>query len=259
MESELFGHQRGAFTGADAPRSGRFELADGGTILLDEVSEIDLNLQAKLLRVLQEKSFERVGSSETIRVDVRVLATTNRDLESEVADGRFRQDLYYRLAVVPLWVPPLRQRSEDVAELVRYFLNRSAARLGRQPVALERSAMELLEGYHWPGNVRELENIITRVSVLGSASPLTAHELRRWLEDATRADRATPPEGTSPDVPLGLSLEEMERRLIEATLEQFGGHREKTAKALGIGVRTLSGKLRQYGYAPRTKLFSRAG
>ncbi len=259
MESELFGHQRGAFTGADAPRAGRFELADGGTILLDEVSEIDLNLQAKLLRVLQEQSFERVGSSETIRVDVRVLATTNRDLESEVAADRFRQDLYYRLAVVPIWAPPLRDRPDDVPELVAYFLARSAARLAREPVVLERSAMELLQSYHWPGNVRELENIITRVSVLGSASPVSADELRRWLIDGTRADRPGPPESSASSVSVGLSLEEMERRLIEATLEQFGGHREKTARALGIGVRTLSGKLRQYGYAPRTKSFLKAG
>lgn len=258
MESELFGHQRGAFTGADTPRTGRFELADGGTILLDEVSEIDLNLQAKLLRVLQERSFERVGSSETIRVDVRVLATTNRDLESEVAADRFRQDLYYRLAVVPICVPPLRDRLDDVPELVDYFLARSAARLGREPVVLERSAMELLQSCDWPGNVRELENIITRVSVLGSTQAVTADELRRWLIDGAGADRARPPEEAS-GVPVGLSLEEMERRLIEATLEQFGGHREKTARALGIGVRTLSGKLRQYGYAPREKSFLKAG
>jgi len=259
MESELFGHERGAFTGADAPRTGRFELAQGGTILLDEVTEIDLALQAKLLRVLQEKSFERVGSSETIRVDVRVLATTNRDLESEVAAGRFRQDLYYRLAVVPLWVPPLRDRPEDVPELVDYFLARSAARLGRSPAALDRSAQDLLVSYHWPGNVRELENIITRISVLGTSAPVTADELRRWLVDGKRADRASESDDGEQTLPVGVSLEEMERRLIEATLEQFGGHREKAAKALGIGVRTLSGKLRQYGYAPRAKMFSKAG
>jgi len=258
MESELFGHERGAFTGADAPRTGRFELAKGGTILLDEVSEIDLALQAKLLRVLQERSFERVGSSETIRVDVRVLATTNRDLESEVAAGRFRQDLYYRLAVVPLWVPPLRDRAEDVPELVDYFLARSAERLSRSPAVLDRSAQELLVNYDWPGNVRELENIITRISVLGTSAAVTADELRRWLVDGKRADRASDTEECPQTLPVGLSLDEMERRLIEATLEQFGGHREKAAKALGIGVRTLSGKLRQYGYAPRAKTFSKA-
>ena len=252
MESELFGHERGAFTGADTPRTGRFELADGSSILLDEVTEIELPLQAKLLRVLQEKSFERVGSSETIAVDVRVLATTNRDLPAEVAAGRFRQDLYYRLAVVPLSVPPLRQRREDIPELIEHFLQRSAARLGREPTTLDHSAVDLLMNYSWPGNVRELENIITRASVLSNGGPVAADELRRWL---VASPDATGPE-TSADVPVGLSLEEMERKLIEATLDRFEGHREKTARALGIGVRTLSGKLRQYGYAPRERSFS---
>jgi len=255
MESELFGHERGAFTGADAPRTGRFELADGGSILLDEVTEIDLSLQAKLLRVLQEKTIERVGSSQTIKVDTRVLATTNRDLSHEVAAGRFRQDLYYRLAVVPLQVPPLRRRREDIPELVDHFLNCCAQRLGRQPCTLRSSARQLLVDYHWPGNVRELENIITRSSVLGDATPLTADQLRQWLiaQPQPNADNQ------DNDVPVGLSLHEMERKLIETTLEHYQGHRAKTAKALGIGIRTLSGKLRQYGYAPREKAFSRTG
>ncbi len=258
MESELFGHERGAFTGADAPRTGRFELADGGSILLDEVTEIDLPLQAKLLRVLQERSFERVGSSQTIRVDVRVLATTNRDLPAEAAAGRFRQDLYYRLAVVPLFVPPLRERREDIPELLHYFLERSALRLQREPCSLDRTAMDLLTRYDWPGNVRELENIVTRASVLFDGSPVTADELGRWLVAGPQTEEpanAEPGRG----IPIGLSLEEMERRLIETTLERLGGHREKTAKALGIGVRTLCGKLRQYGYAPRAKSLSKAG
>ena len=260
MESELFGHERGAFTGADAPRVGRFEAADGGTLLLDEVTEIGPTLQAKLLRVLQEKSFERVGSNRTLSVDVRVLATTNRDLQAEVAAGRFREDLYFRLAVVPLWVPPLRQRREDIPELVDYFLERSARRLGRPACRFEPSAIELLTQYHWPGNVRELENIATRASILHEGRPMSASELRRWLMppglDAAAGASAAPP---TPELAVGVSLEEMERRLIEATLEHFGGHRQRTAEALGIGVRTLSGKLRQYGYAPREKSFSRAG
>jgi len=254
MESELFGHQRGAFTGADSPRTGRFELADGGSILLDEVTEVDLSLQAKLLRVLQEKTFERVGSNETVRVDVRVLATTNRNLEAEVAAGRFRQDLYYRLAVVPLHVPPLRDRREDVAELVDHFLTRCARRLQREPYTLAPEARDLLMTHDWPGNVRELENIITRASVLGTGSPIAADQLKRWLL-ATSDQRSG---SQSADVQVGLSLEEMERKLIEATLDHYGGHRAKTAEALGIGVRTLTGKLRQYGYAPREKSFSRS-
>jgi DNA-binding NtrC family response regulator len=252
MESELFGHEKGAFTGADAPRTGRFEAAHGGTILLDEVTEIDLRLQAKLLRVLQEKSFERVGSCKTIHVDVRVLATTNRDLHGEVSAARFREDLYFRLAVLPLTVPPLRQRREDVPELAAYFFRRSARRLQRETCSLEPAAQQLLLDYHWPGNVRELENIITRASVLTTTGRVTADELGRWLISPPQENAAGPEEG----VPVGISLEEMERRLIEATLEHYGGHRARTAKALGIGIRTLSGKLRQYGYAPREKTFT---
>ncbi|MBN2579320.1 MAG: sigma-54-dependent Fis family transcriptional regulator [Pirellulales bacterium] len=252
MESELFGHEKGAFTGAEAQRVGRFETADGGTLLLDEVTEIDLRLQAKLLRVLQERSFERVGSCQTRRVDVRVLATTNRDLLEEVSAGRFREDLYFRLAVVPLHVPPLRERREDVPELVEHFFRRAAQRLGRNPPELDASARQLLADYHWPGNVRELENIITRLSVLEPGKCVAADDLRRWLI-------AGPAPADEPELPVGISLEEMERKLIEATLERFGGHRAKTAQALGIGLRTLTGKLRQYGYAPRERSYSKAG
>jgi DNA-binding NtrC family response regulator len=252
MESELFGHEKGAFTGADAPRIGRFEAAHGGTILLDEVTEIDLGLQAKLLRVLQEKSFERVGSCKTMHVDVRVLATTNRDLQGEVSAGRFREDLYFRLAVLPLAVPPLRQRREDVHELAAYFFKRSAQRLQRETCFIEPDAAQLLVDYHWPGNVRELENIVTRASVLTTTGRVTADELRRWLISSPEPAGET----AEKSVPVGISLEEMERRLIEATLDHYGGHRARTAKALGIGIRTLSGKLRQYGYAPREKSYT---
>jgi len=255
MESELFGHERGAFTGADGSRIGRFEMAHEGTILLDEVTEIDLPLQAKLLRVLQEKSFEKVGSSETVHVDVRVLATTNRDLETEVAEGRFREDLYYRLAVVPLSVPPLRDRRDDIPELTEHFFARCAQRLDREPCTLEPAAEQMLMEYNWPGNVRELENIVTRASVLNVDGQIKAGDLRRWLMSQAGDGGAA----TEVEVPVGLSLQEMERKLIEATLEQCGGHRAKTAQALGIGVRTLSGKLRQYGYAPRERSFSKAG
>jgi DNA-binding NtrC family response regulator len=261
LESELFGHERGAFTGADSPRTGRFELADGGTILLDEITEIDPSLQAKLLRVLQERTFEKVGSSTTREIDVRVLATTNRDLRREVAEGRFREDLYYRLAVVPLVIPPLRERREEVPQLAEHFLSRAAARLERDPCTLERAALELLTDYHWPGNVRELENIITRASVLNLGNPISADELRGWLMDAPRATNVhrTGAEPAAAAFEAGLNLDDMERKLIEATLERFNGHRAKTAEALGIGIRTLSGKLKAYGYAPRAKTFARAG
>jgi DNA-binding NtrC family response regulator len=258
-ESELFGHKRGAFTGADADRTGRFEMADGGSILLDEVTEIDLTLQAKLLRVLQERSFERVGSSETVSVDVRVLATTNRELPEEISAGRFREDLYFRLAVVPLVVPPLRERGDDVLELTRHFLENASVKLQRGPLELEPHALELLAAYDWPGNVRELQNIVTRACVLNQGRPITADELRPWLRDGRRQIPVeTNPVDAADTAPAGKTLDEVERRLIETTLEKYGGHRAKTAEALGIGIRTLSGKLRAYGYAPREKSFAKA-
>jgi DNA-binding NtrC family response regulator len=263
MESELFGHERGAFTSADAPRVGRFELAEGGTILLDEITEIDLSLQAKLLRVLQERSYERVGASESRKADVRVVTTTNRDLAAEVAAGRFRQDLYFRLAVVPIVVPPLRQRLEDVPMLVEHFATAAATRLGRQPCDLSSEGLDLLCNYHWPGNVRELENLITRASVLSGDRRITADDLRLWLIDPTghcRVSEAAANESASADesISVGTRLEDMERRLIEATLEHYGGHRAKAAQALGIGIRTLTNKLRIYGYAPRARTFGKA-
>jgi DNA-binding NtrC family response regulator len=255
MESELFGHERGAFTSADAPRVGRFELAHGGTILLDEVSEISLPLQAKLLRVLQERAFERVGSSQTQSVDVRVLATSNRDLRREVAEGRFREDLYFRLAVVPIAVPALRARRDDVFELAHHFLDLAAQRLGKPACRLDEPARDLLTGYHWPGNVRELENLVTRASVLNIDGVITVEALRPWLIESP-ADGNDNAE--SPDRLVGMKLDEMERRLIEETLDHFHGHRAQTAQALGIGIRTLTNKLRAYGYAPRAKSFCRA-
>jgi DNA-binding NtrC family response regulator len=248
MESELFGHERGAFTGADQRRLGRFESADGGTLLLDEVTELDLTLQAKLLRVLQERSFERVGSSETIRVDVRVLATTNRDLRAEVAAGRFREDLFYRLSVIPLAVPALRERVGDVPELIEFFLAEAATRLNRDPCRLSGDALDLLSAYRWPGNVRELHNVITRAVVLGASDLIAADDVRPWLLDAADRDEAT----FADPLPLGLSLQEMERRMIEATLERFAGHRAKTAQALGIGLRTLTTKLKEYGHTAKS-------
>jgi len=242
-ESELFGHEKGAFTGADRSRRGRFELADGGTLLLDEVSEIDVNLQAKLLRVLQEKEFERVGSSTTRRVDVRIIATTNRDLPQAVAEGAFRRDLYYRLNVVPIHVPPLRERRDDIPSLTAYFLERFAhhtAGVGRPTRTITPAAMELLRQYDWPGNVRELENIIERASVLDFGPEIRPEHLAGWLV----------PLPASPDQDQGgggQTLEDMERQLILRTLDRFGGHRARTARALGIAVRTLSSKIKRYG------------
>lgn len=251
-ESELFGHRRGAFTGAESDRVGRFELAEGGTILLDEITEIDLTLQAKLLRVLQERTFECVGCSETRTANVRVVASTNRELSEEVAAGRFRQDLYYRLAVVPLVLPPLREREDDVQQLADYFLARAASRLGRPVCQLEPCARDLFAMYRWPGNVRELENIVTRACVLNEDRAITADQLRPWLEQPDRVGAAA--EGA---LPVGSRLEDVERQMILATMERYDGHRAKAAEALGIGVRTLSGKLRSYGVAPHARVFTK--
>jgi DNA-binding NtrC family response regulator len=252
-ESELFGHRRGAFTGADADRTGRFELASGGAIFLDEITEIDLPLQAKLLRVLQERTFELVGSSESRPVDVRVMASTNRDLAEEIAAGRFREDLYYRLAVVPLELPPLRQRGDDVQVLADHFLARAARRLNRPALELEADARELIAAYRWPGNVRELENLITRACVLSAGGTIGAAEIRPWLQEPETLDDGFAQNG--PPNLAGARLDELERNAIVATLQRCDGNRLKAAEALGIGVRTLSGKLRSYGYAPRTKEF----
>jgi DNA-binding NtrC family response regulator len=265
-ESELFGHRRGAFTGADADRTGRFELAEGGTLFLDEITEIELPLQAKLLRVLQERTFELVGSSETRTANVRIIASTNRDLQAEIAAGRFREDLYYRLAVVPLELPPLRSRGTDVLTLAEHFLERAARRLDRPRVALADDARQLLTAYRWPGNVRELENLITRACVLTQGGEIAAAEIQPWMQqpetvDAARlGDTVFDANACDSAAPLaGARLEDLERTTIVATLQKFGGNRAQTAAALGIGVRTLSGKLRAYGFAPRTREFAGTG
>ena len=246
LESELFGHEKGAFTGADKMRRGRFELADGGTLLLDEISEIAPALQAKLLRVLQENAFERVGSSVTQQVDVRVVATTNRDLRKAVAEGKFRQDLYYRLNVVPIELPPLRKRSEDVPELTRHFLSQIARREKSAFRHIEPEALRLLQRYDWPGNVRELQNIIERACVLETEAGLVrAETLGPWLTGGPALlDRE---ETAAPAAELaGVPLAEIEKKVILSTLEKFKGHRIKTAGALGIGVRTLGMKLKKW-------------
>lgn len=242
LESELFGHEKGAFTGADKLRRGRFELADGGTLLLDEISETDLALQAKLLRVLQEKTFERVGSSITRKVDVRVLVTTNRDLKEWVAQGKFRADLYYRLNVVPIVVPSLRDRVEDIGALAEYFNQQVAQREGRPPKKLDASALSVLRRYRWPGNVRELENIIERANVLSEGATIHGATIAAWLDGESGQTLICDID----DQAEGRLLAEMECKLILSTLQRCGGHRAKTAAMLGIGVRTLAMKLKAY-------------
>jgi len=270
LESELFGHEKGAFTGADQLRKGRFELADGGTLFLDEISEIGPQLQAKLLRVLQEGQFERVGSSLTMQVDARVIATTNRDLSRSVGDGTFRQDLYYRLNVLPIHLPPLRQRLEDIPLLAEHFLAQVALREGREPKRLAEEALGVMAGYNWPGNVRELQNICERASVLSKGQVIDAALIQPWLLSAgptawetmaaasppvrPREQRdavGSPPLQVAP-APAPVSagpirpLEEIEREQIIRTLGHFNGNRQRSAEALGIGVRTLGLKLKKW-------------
>ena len=241
LESELFGHECGAFTGASRLRKGRFELADGGTLLLDEVSEIELALQAKLLRVLEEQQFERVGSSDTLSVDVRVLATTNRNLQEAVAEEAFRADLYYRLNVVPVRVPPLRERREDIPMLAEHFASRLTRRDGSRPVEFTPDCLELLASYDWPGNVRELKHLVERARVLGLGPEVSAPDLAPWLTGVRRRG--------GPQFAPGTSLEVVEREMIRATLEKLGGHRARTADALGISVRTLGMKIKAFSLA----------
>lgn len=240
LESELFGHEKGAFTGADKLRRGRFELADGGTLLLDEISEIAPALQAKLLRVLQESQFERVGSSMTQQVDVRVIATSNRNLEDEVNEGKFRRDLFYRLNVVPIELPALRERTEDIPELARHFLHLAAKRDSTAFRHIESEAMRILQRYEWPGNVRELQNIIERAVVLETApGVIQASTIEPWLKMAE-------PQEAAVNTLAGKPLADIEKQIILSTLQQFRGHRIKTATALGIGVRTLGMKLKRW-------------
>lgn len=240
LESELFGHERGAFTGADRTRKGRFELAHRGTLLLDEISEMALPLQSKLLRVLQEGEFERVGSSVTLRADVRIIATTNRDLSDWIAKKRFRADLFYRLNVLPLHLPPLRERREDIPLMVEYFLTHMARQTGAKPLKVEPAAMTALCEYDWPGNIRELENVCQRALATVSSGVIQPCDIENWIQTDVRE------EGVFQNLRPGRMLEDMERQLIEQTLRRFNGHRVKTAKTLGMGVRTLGLKLKRW-------------
>ncbi len=239
IESELFGHERGAFTGATGRRAGRFEVASGGTLLLDEVTEIPLGLQAKLLRALQEREVVRVGSSHPVKVDVRVLAVTNRDFRVELREGRFRQDLFYRLNVITLHLPPLRDRAGDIPLLGRYFLDKYAAANGSRCEGFTPRAMELLVSHPWPGNVRELENVIQRAVILCPDVNIGPEHI--VLEENPVESVAVP----------GRTVEEVERNLILSTLERMNGNRTHTAKALGLSVRTIRNRLREYRLSSR--------
>lgn len=241
VESELFGHEKGAFTGALRPTKGRFEIADGGTLLLDEISEIRPSLQAKLLRVLQEKEFEKLGSPETVQVDVRIIATTNRDLKEEIEKGRFREDLFYRLNVVPINIPELKERKEDIPLLVQHFIEKYAKENNRPIKEIDQDALNQLLQYDWPGNVRELENTVERAVVICKEKTIQTKDLFFGTHCGTVSE--TP---SSFPLPSGLTLKEMEKRLILQTLKEQNWNRTWASEKLGISVRTLRNKLREY-------------
>jgi DNA-binding NtrC family response regulator len=235
IESELFGHERGAYTGAEVSRLGRFEMAGEGTLFLDEVGEIPLSAQVKLLRILENREFQRVGGTQTLRSEARVVTATHRDLEAEVAGGRFREDLYYRLSIVTIRVPPLRERREDIALLTRAFLQESSA---APPTQLTRAAFEALESYQWPGNVRELRNAIELVCVMKRGGVADVADLPESIRGR---------EASVPDVQLkvGMRLDDAEETLIKETLRSVEGNRTRAAQLLGISRRTLQRKLRE--------------
>ena len=250
VESELFGHEKGAFTGASERRIGRFELADGGTLLLDEVGDLGPEAQAKLLRVLETGVIERVGGEKPVRVDVRVLAATNKDLERAVGDGRFREDLLYRLNVVPIRIPPLRDRPVDVPPLVRHFAARLRETLGRA-VSVDAGALQLLGSYAWPGNVRELANLIERLAILSPTGAITAEDVARVL--APRGAPADAP-GDLPDLPLTDALDRHERAIIARALSAANGNVAEAARRLATDRANLYRRMRRLGLEPPRQL-----
>ena len=242
LESELFGHEKGSFTGAVSEKKGLFEIADKGTLFLDEIGEINVSMQAKLLRALQEKEILRVGGTRHIKVDVRVLAATNRDLEAMVKDGRFREDLYYRLNVIPINIPPLRSRRDDLAILMEYFLRKHGANASR-PMEISTDARKLIMEYAWPGNVRQLESAIERALLLAEGDEITVEDLPIEIRQTAQAEGVAgfklPPEG--------ISFEDLEKSLIIQAMEQTGWNITRAAKLLGLSFRTMQYRLDKFG------------
>ncbi len=240
LESELFGHEKGAFTGAAERRKGRFEMADGGSLFLDEIGEIDSSVQVKILRALEERKFERVGGQETVEVDTRLIAATNRDLKQMVADGDFREDLFYRLYVVVITLPPLRERTGDIPLLLKHFLEEFNAENGRCVEGFSPDALDLLASYGWPGNVRELRNVVEQAVVLLRGKRIGVRDLPAHIREA--ADAAG-------SVPVGAgTLEELEKKAVAQALRSAGGNRTRAAEQLGISRRTLHRKIAEYGF-----------
>ncbi|MBN2841380.1 MAG: sigma-54-dependent Fis family transcriptional regulator [Coriobacteriia bacterium] len=241
LESELFGYEKGAFTGASTGKPGRFEMANGGTLFLDEIGDISAGVQVKLLRVLQERTFERLGGTRSIEVDVRVVAATNRDLQQLIADGTFREDLFYRLNVVPLTIPPLRKRTADIPALVAHFMDKFGA--GTRTISSR--AMEALVAYQWPGNVRELENTIERITILSHGDMIEAEDLPAEVRSGVGIVEAGSRCFVLPEE--GIDIEETELDLIKQALERAGGSAPKAAKLLGLTTRTLEARMERYG------------
>ena len=246
LESEMFGHEKGSFTGAVKRKLGRFELADKGTLFLDEIGDISPALQQKLLRVLQEHEFERVGGEATIRVDVRVVSATNKDLKAEVAAGRFREDLYYRLHIVPIQMPPLRDRKDDIPELIEFFLAKKCEEMNVAPKRLTGDATQAMRNYRWPGNVRELENVIERTVVLSDGEEVGPNDLPLAFEEDPGRTLATA--DLSPGkIPLNQMLDDLERELITRAMEEANRVKTRAAEILGIKTSALYYKLDKYG------------
>ncbi len=241
LESQLFGHVRGAFTGAVSTQKGLLEEADGGTLFLDEIGDVSPAVQAKLLRVIQERDFIPVGATRPKNVDIRIVAATNKDLEEEVRSGRFREDLYYRLNVITINLPPLRERGEDIEPLVAHFLRKYARRMNKEVIGITDEALRVLVGYHWPGNVRELENVMERAVILARGERITADLL---------PVKPVPREAAIPQVHPPVSLEELERLHIQQVLQQTGFHKSRSAELLGISRKTLDRKIAEYGLVP---------
>jgi two-component system nitrogen regulation response regulator NtrX len=248
IESELFGHVRGAFTGAVADRRGKFEVADGGTIFLDEIGDMSLKTQAKVLRVLQEQTMEPVGGTQRIKVDARVVAATNKDLQAEIRAGRFREDLYFRLNVIPIFVPPLRDRPEDIPLLAEHFMSEFAREYGRRPKSFESSALSVLRRYPWPGNVRELRNVIERLIIMVPGDTIAPADLGFLDQHAVEdVEHASPSERLT----LHEARDRFERDLILKTLAEQQGNMSRTAEVLGVERSNLYRKMRAFGIAPR--------
>jgi DNA-binding NtrC family response regulator len=247
LESELFGYEKGAFTGANASKPGKFELADKGTLFLDEIGDVPPTIQVKLLRVLQEREFERLGGTRTIKVDVRLIAATNRDLREALEQGTFREDLYYRLNVVPIDIAPLRQRKEDIPDLVNLFISRFAGDSGKQVKSISPDAMQILVNYHWPGNVRELQNIIERACALAKGTVIVPEDIHLDVRPAKTAN------GASGFLPEGMTLEHWEDEMIREALRRANGNKSQAARLLGLSRNALRYRLSKIGIADEEK------